>query len=790
MADVAPDTATYQDKSDVGEKPADLVKLWLSAIALSGKGEEAWRKKGDETEALYHAEAERAKTSQKVSQFNILYTNTETLIPALYNSTPAPDCRRRFGDADPIGKVVAQITERCISVTVDQLDFDSLMLATVQDSEVPGRGVSRVRYAPTIGNDQKVADERVEIEHIEWKSIRIGPAKRWTLVPWVAFEHFLTREQLVELNPEIGGSIKLESAIDGADKHHKTDGEGTPAPEVFKRSHAWEIWDRESRKVLFICDSYKDAPLRVEDDPLQLRDFFPIPRPLYGFQKAGSLIPTCPYSLYESQANELEDITRRLKQLVKVLRWRGIAASEVMGAFESLKNLDDGELAPSSEAIHWSDKGLDKSIWMMPIDALIAVIKELYLAREQVKATIFEITGVADIMRGDTDPNETLGAQKIKAQWGSLRLNRRQQEVARYARDLFRLIAEIVAGKFNWQTISLMTGVNLPSQVEKQQAMQAAQANPQMAQQAPPEMVRHFMQPSREEVEAVLRRDLLREFRVDIESDSTIRADMERTQQNVANFVTGLGQFFSGIGPAVEGGYLPPDTAAALLTGFARNFKLGKQAEDALDELQERAKQAASQPKPDPEAQKVEAEARIKEQELALKKEEMGAKLGFEREKHAQTMEFEREKHGQDMQMRQQDMIQRQQEAAANYQLQERKLAGDHMLAERKQQDDAQIKREGIEAQSGTKLAIEGMRADHQTLNEGITGQTKQMVNEAVGALSEGIGQGLSVLAAALEKLASSQQQLAQVLTADTELVRDKTTGRAVGTRRIMPTIQ
>ncbi|HJS41729.1 MAG TPA: hypothetical protein VJ763_10085, partial [Sphingomicrobium sp.] len=768
-----------------GKDGAALVRLWRAALDLASSTEEDWRKKAGETEDLYLAEAKKSKTNPRASQFNILYTNTETLVPALYNSRPEPDCRRRFLDDDPIGKLVAQLCERAIIVTIDRIDFDNVMLAPVTDSEVAGRGTTRVRYVPRMQGDQ-LAEQRVEYEHIDWRSIRLGPAKRWDHMPWIAFEHFMTREQLIEMNPQIGATIKLESNVDGSAEKGRSEGKGENPPEIFKRAHVWEIWDREQAEVLFIADSHPDAPLRVEPDPMELEGFFPMPRPLYGISKSSSMVPTCPFALWEAQALELEDITRRLKRLVKILRWRGAAQAGLGDVLDKIKNLDDGELAPVSDAAAWDPTaGLDKAFWLMPIEAAIVVIEKLYLAREAVKQTIYEITGVADVLRGVTNPNETLGAQQLKAQWGSLRLNRRQQEVARYARDLFRLTAEVVANKFSWEQISLMTGIKLPSQMEKQQAQQIMQAaqrgDPQaqaMMQQVPPEMAQYMQQPSVEEVMAVLRRDLLREYRVDIESDSTIRADMERAQTNLSMFMQGMGTFLTASPAAIEAGF-PPDVLADLMTGFARYFKLGKKAEDALDRLGEQARKASGQPRPDPAAAQAQMEAQARQQELALKKEEAGARLQFEQQKHAQTLAFEREKHGQELQLRGQEMT------------------ANHALAQQKAADDAAIKREGISAHNGTRLAINGMRGDYALQNEGLTGQTAQLVKQEVGpvmqeigGLGDAIGQGLAALGQAIEKLAVSQTQLSRALLADNEVIRDKATGRAIGTRRIMQTVQ
>jgi hypothetical protein len=75
---------------------------------------------------------------------------------------------------------------------------------------------------------------------------------------------------------------------------------------------------------------------------------------------------------------------------------------------------NDGVAAESARA-YMANGGLEKAIWWMPIEQLAAVLQQLYLARDQAKATIYEITGISDILRGATNPNETLGAQQLKA---------------------------------------------------------------------------------------------------------------------------------------------------------------------------------------------------------------------------------------------------------------------------------------------------------------------------------------------------------------------------------------
>ena len=162
----------YKDATKGGE--SEVVTLWLDALGLASKEEEDWRKQGQNVTDLYR-QATNKENSDYKKKFNILHSNIETLCPALYNSTPIPDVRRRFNDADPTGKSVADILERCLSYSVDSYDFDHVMSLVTKDAELPGRAVGRVRYKPYLGTDDSIAYQEVVCEHTSWKFFRRGP---------------------------------------------------------------------------------------------------------------------------------------------------------------------------------------------------------------------------------------------------------------------------------------------------------------------------------------------------------------------------------------------------------------------------------------------------------------------------------------------------------------------------------------------------------------------------------------------------------------------------------------
>ena len=598
---------TLETRLDAGKPPGGIWRFWKSSIDLASNVEEGWRKFARQTRDRYRDERRSADDSDiRGAKYNILYSNIDVQGPSLYNSTPSSDVRRRFGDDDQIGKVTSQVMERALSATLDDYDFDHVMNNAVFDYTLVGRGCSMVVYDPIIF-DEEVTYENVRARHVQWDDVRFGPAQTWEDVPWIAVRYRVTREKAIEINPEIGRTIDLDHVEKNADK----DKDPKDVPDVFKRLTVWQIWDKKKRQVLIIADStHSDGPLRIDDDPLQLKGFYPFPRPLVYVTDSSDMEPVVPYKQYIDQAKELDSITRRIHRIIHVIRARGIYASNVEEIVK-MKDTDDGELVPSTGAAAFLAGGgsLDHLIWMWPVQQLIVVIRELIIQRDNIKRVIFEITGIADFMRGDTDPNETAQAQRIKVQFGSMRMVAKQKEVQRFARDIIRLKAEIIGEQFSTETLKLMTNMALPTQEQKELATAALAVAQQQGTPPPPLAVQAANTPSWEEVRQVMGTDILRQFRIDIETDSTIQEDQSRAQQNMVGFIDGFAAFTSAMAPAVEAGVVGMEEVSDLLTAFSRHFKLGKQAEDAIERMGQKAKMQPQEPQPDPDVIKAQSDA-------------------------------------------------------------------------------------------------------------------------------------------------------------------------------------
>jgi len=577
---------TKQDDIDEGQ----ITARWLREISLASTHEETWRKRADKVIERYRDEEKAEEGETRSSKFNILYSNTEVLRGVLYQRMPTPDVRRRFLDKDKVGREAATILQRALSFCNDSYDFDGVLASTVEDYLLPGRGLAKIKYVPTYapmmdemgqpavdeeGNPvQEVVYEAVEADYVEWDMVRISPAKRWEKVRWVAFGELLTRDELVKQFGETGKQCALDWSA--KDKEQED--------ELFKRALVWTIWDKTTKKVHVVSKGMKEKRLSVVDDPLGLKEFFPCPRPIYAIHTTGSMIPIPEYTQYQDQAIELDNLTARINVLTDGLRRRGVYDSSYPELAKLANSPDNTFVAVENFANLVEKGGLSAALYESPIDGIAAVLMQLMTQREQVKAIIYEETGIADVVRGVSSAQETLGAQQLKANYANSRTAPRQKAIQNFARDLIRIKAEIIAEKFSPKTLAEMTGVDLAMNAQEkqqiqQQIMMAQQAGQQMP--APAKLNK----PTWEEIMQILRSDKLRGFRVDIETDSTVQPDATEEQKNRIELLSAVTGFLQGVGPAVQMGAIPIGVAKEMLSFGMRAFKVSPQMEEALDQM-------------------------------------------------------------------------------------------------------------------------------------------------------------------------------------------------------------
>ena len=613
------------------KKEASLIRYWLEELRDAYKREQNWRKDAKRLVEMFECER------RKETLYNILYANTETISPALYNMTPRPDVRRRFKDDDEVARAGGLVLQRALEFLLDNNlqdspHFDTIIEQALLEALVVGRGVVRFRYE--FSGEQRIESEGISAEIVAWQRFRHAYAKQWKDVSWVAFQHFMTREQLRENFGDIANRLPLN--VSSAEADHNEDEESWQGGENDEGQkylgQVWEIWDKNSRKVYFISPDLPEQMLRVADDPLHLSGFFPIATPLMFFPKISSLEPVPLYAAYEGQARELNRITLRIARIIEALKVRGFYDSTV-GGLDRVLEADDNELIAAENVVAMQQgQTLDRSIWLMPLNELVLVLQQLYTQRDQIKQIIYEITGISDIIRGSSSAYETATAQEYKNQWGALRLRRLQKQVSMFVRECLRVMGEI-ATRMQPETLIKMTGLPFPRQAEQQQAQMMiqqlqgqagqlqmmAQQDPRAGQQlqALGEQIQKYQKvldkPNWETIIQFLQNSVVRNYRIDIEANSTIEPEAAEDGQKLGEFLNAFAQFMNGIAPLVQQGYLPIEAGKEMLLAITRRYRFGEDVEESLKQI------TMPQQQGDEKAKAAEQEAQAKIQQIQQK---------------------------------------------------------------------------------------------------------------------------------------------------------------------------
>lgn len=646
--------ATYsaETRADI-EKDPQRSDYWLAEIRAAKKRNEQWCDWGKKVVQQYRDERDRAMGMNRDDQkVNILWSNTEVLKAALFASLGKPDVRRRFpkpGRDMEVAKQVAILLENALNTAIDKGDEEYEVARAVEDMLLPGRGVVWMEIDREEDEDGYIASVDCKSVHVGWKDFLQGSGTRWKDLPWVARGHIYTRDDLKENFPEHGDRVPLNHEADG---YSETDRK--KQPELFKRARVWEIWDKGKKERLFVAEDYEFV-LRRTPDPYRLEGFFPCPRPLIAVETTDSAVPIPEYTLYQDQAEELNRITRRIFRLIDMLKVRGVydASADEAEVLHDLRHAADGEFLPYKGAMSLAERGgLQGAYFFWPMSETIAALQQLYQQRDQLVQAIYEITGISDILRGATDPKETATAQRIKGQFGSMRLQKRQREVQRFVRDIYRMKAELIAEHYPPEQLEEMTGILLPpEQVITQAKMQLAQlqqapqqqmqmqGNAQMgteAPQQPPEGVsgasmgqviplqpqavsappEHLEELQRiaesvswEEIKSVLHSDLRRCYQVDIETDSTVFEDAEAEKQARMEYLTAMQNVISNVYPIMQQDRSLAPFVKEVILFASRAFKAGRTLEENLEDAFEKLSQQP--PQPDPKAQAAQAKLEI-----------------------------------------------------------------------------------------------------------------------------------------------------------------------------------
>jgi hypothetical protein len=531
---------------------------------------------------------------------NIFYANVNTIKESLFNSLPKPDVKRlHMGDyEDDVSRVAALILQRGLTYEVHcAKSFEASIKSAVLDRLVPGIGQVWVRFAQP---------EQIFIDTLYWEDFIYSPARCWDLVTWVGRRHEYTKEEFIA---EYG-----EEAFTQASQV-KNDSNVTPKEISDNKYCVYEIWDKATKKVFHIVKG-AEKPVKELDDPYQLPDFFPCPRPLIANTTTAALLPVTDYHLAQDQYNELDILYARMSlitQAVKVAGCYDAATPEIGRMLQGQENV----LIPVDNWAMYAEKGgANGTIDWYPVEQVVTVYQALQGQYEFVKATLYEVTGMSDIMRGASNQYETAAAQEIKAQFASVRLGGYQRTVSQFVSDIINIMAQMMCKLYSDEKFMQIVGTFSPPD----QAML-----PQAGQ--------------------VLRDDLLRKYKVSIQADSLTQSDWALEKGQRMELTGYISQYLTAAVPAVQTNPELAPLLVSMLKFTVAGYKGSAELEGILDQTMEALmapKPEGEEEKPSPEALAQQAEQAKMEQEAALEQQRMQQEMAIAQQQADSKLAIER----------------------------------------------------------------------------------------------------------------------------------------------------
>ena len=222
----------------------------------------------------------------------------------------------KFKDQRPLHLAASELMERCCVVSFDIARINELMLLVRDDVVLYGRGVAWVRYED--GDKDSYYDyEKICVDHKNRRDFLHSLSRSWREVTWVAAASYLTREQARDRFKKYSGYAYQE-----AEYKVDRDAEQIGGTDNRERAKFWEIWHKETRRVVWVAQGVED--ILDEDEPhLQLEGYFPCPKPAYATVQPGSLIPVPEVLQYRDQLDEVNDLTGRIHALSQALTAKG-----------------------------------------------------------------------------------------------------------------------------------------------------------------------------------------------------------------------------------------------------------------------------------------------------------------------------------------------------------------------------------------------------------------------------------------------------------------------------------
>lgn len=647
-------SGSIQSRKDFKKNPSDQFRYWELELKASFKRTKQWHTQADMIQRRYiddrtgqglggsalgqGAAAGQGSQSGRF-RLNLFHSNAKTILNMLYGKLPRIDVSRTdTTGGDDVGRVAAEVMERVLRQDLANhgAEHSQIFKAVLMDRMLPGLGCARVRYAVETGKaapygpkadldayttsedasdtDEDAAEEilgeSAPFDYYYWADMAWGWGRQFSELPWIGFRSYLDKDEVTgRFGKDVAEKLQYKQREVSANKDGISDPDMNSA---WQKAEIWEIWDKHSKKLVWLSLGY-DQLLETKKDTLKLSGFYPCP-PFFIANITNALyLPTPDYHLAQDLYNEIDVLQTRIAILTEAVRVVGVYDAAAEGIQRMFKEGNENDLIPVDNWAMFAEKGgIQGQVDWLPLMDIVGALEKLRGIRDETIGLLQQVTGMADIMRGELDNQyEGVGQTQVKAKFASSRIQALSEEFATFVTDLQQIKAEVICKHFSPETIVKM-------------------ANMQFS-------------PDRELVPdaiALLKNKEQSILRIEIKSETMAQEDYAQLQNERASYLNGLSTFIQSATPLIQQDPRSTPFLLEMLKWAMAGFKSASDVEGILDRAIETMSQPEQQKEPEPSDADKQAQAQIELEKIRQqgKQQEMQAKLQ------------------QDMQIREQDM--------------------------------------------------------------------------------------------------------------------------------------
>ncbi len=397
-------------------------------------------------------------TSRKNVKFQLWWSTYKIRQPIYYSRTPIPIGKDTVGN-DPVGRTAAIALERLAKAVLKTFDFDRAIESARDDFLVGNLSQTRAFFAcdyikekekkrvEQVAEDKivdeqgkdvdvklvqqdedglyiesekevDVENERVWIEPVLYTDFYVDPdAKNWDKARRIAFAFDYPKDEFIE----VFGRGALSALTEQSEKKV---GKSRTLIRVY------ECWDSYAREVVWVPECGDDfiTPLsekEIESDLYKLERFYPCPAPLIANAATDCFYPIPEYYELQDLIEEMHLIFSRIMQLCRAIRVRALYDANVAELAPLVNEASEADFigVPNlAQSLAAGQGNLSNLVAYLNVAPLIEGLNNMYTALEQRVNLFYQLTGISDLLRGQTDPNETYGAQQLKGKFAMNRI--------------------------------------------------------------------------------------------------------------------------------------------------------------------------------------------------------------------------------------------------------------------------------------------------------------------------------------------------------------------------------